>query len=231
MLKYIFSFIVFYSSIFAYGFPQWYYDVKQVSLQKEKFKDIMLPMIKKSNTDIIEERKVINEFFSKSLFMMGFDIKASSKVYKIAKKYNIRNIYNKKEFLKKINTIPVSMVLAQAAVESAWGKSRFVKVANNIFGQWTYNPAIGVKPKNRDEGKTHFIRKFDSLQESVSAYMLNLNRNRAYREFRNQREKLKDNFTGIDGAKTMINYSGIGDKYIEILVSLIESNNYLVYEK
>jgi Bax protein len=218
------------SSLFSYGFPKWYYDVKGVSLQKEKFKEILLPMIKKADENILKERKVVQDFFNKPFFMMTVDVSSTNEVYKLAKKYNIKNIYNKREFLRKINKVPVSMVLAQAAVESAWGKSRFVKIANNIFGQWTYNPAIGVKPKNRDAGKKHFIRKFETLQESIDAYMLNLNRNRAYKEFRDQREKLGDKFNGIEGSKTMIRYSGIGEKYIEILISLIENNNYLIYE-
>jgi Bax protein len=231
MKKYLMIILFLYTSLYSSGFPGSYYDIRGVSLQKEKFKEIMLPLINHSNNKIEKERATIKDFFSKSLFMMGLDIEASRKVFLIAQKYKIKNIYNKREFLNKVNTVPVSLVLAQSAVESAWGKSRFTKVANNIFGQWTYNPAIGVKPKNRDEGKKHFIRKFNNLQESVDAYMLNLNRNRAYKEFRMQREKLGNKFTGIDGAKTMIKYSGIGHKYIEILISLIQSNNYLIYEK
>jgi len=126
------------------------------------------------------------------------------------------------------------MALAQAAVESGWGKSRFIKEANNIFGHWTYNPSIGMMPLHRDEDATHFIRIFKTLQDSISAYMLNLNRNRAYKEFQDVRFKQREEGQKPDGLKlsqTMMNYSGIGHNYLEILHNVISTNKLLEYDK
>ena len=125
------------------------------------------------------------------------------------------------------------MALAQAAVESAWGRSRFVKEANNIFGHWTYNSQIGMIPRNRDLGATHFIRIFQSLKESVTAYMLNLNRNLAYKSFQEKRFELKKTAQKIDGlelSQTVLNYSGIAQDYLKILKDIIVLNNLQDYD-
>ena len=109
------------------------------------------------------------------------DLDEESSEYKKLKelqiKYKVQDIYDYETFLKRVDVIPPSLAIAQAAVESAWGKSRFIKIANNIFGHWTYNPEIGIVPLDRIEGKQHLIRVFKTLQDSISAYMLNLSYN------------------------------------------------------
>ena len=154
-------------------------------------------------------------------------------ILKISKKYKIKNLYMKEEYIKKIDLIPKSLVISQAAIESAWGNSRFMKLANNMFGQWTFGKK-GLMPTKRDENKTHKIKIFKNLQSSVNAYMTNLNRNRAYRVFRNVRYNHKINnkfFNGISASDTMHNYSGIGKNYNKILKSIIKENKLLRYDK
>ena len=123
-------------------------------------------------------------------------------------------------------------MLAQAAVESAWGQSRFVSLANNIFGEWTYGKK-GIIPENRPEGMHHKIRIFDDLEDSIAAFMLNLNRHRAYHEFRDLRAQYrakKERFTGLLGSQTMENYSGIGKEYNALLIRTIEVNKWSQYD-
>ena len=127
------------------------------------------------------------------------------------------------------NRIPPSLALAQAAIESGWGKSYFVKKANNIYGQWTYK-GRGIIPRGREEGKKHKIKIFDSLQDSVRGYMHNLNTHNAYKDFRAMREKMGDNFDGINAANTMISYSGIGQKYIDMLQNMIAREQWYKYD-
>lgn len=125
------------------------------------------------------------------------------------------------------------MAIAQAAIESAWGKSRFVKEASNIFGHWTYNSEFGLIPKRRSLGASHFIRIFNNIKESTSAYMLNLNRNLAYRSFQDKRyEQRKENIEpdGLVLSQTMLNYSGIAQEYLVILKDLILLNNLQMYD-
>jgi len=212
-----------------YGaFPSWYYNIKDISKQKKAFVEIMLPLIKEENKKILNLRKKIIDTFNDPYFLL--DPKKVQFLAKVAKIYKIKNITNKKEFLKKIDTIPPSLALAQAAIESGWGKSRFVREANNIFGHWEYSNR-GLKPKSKyDHIKIDYsIKIFPSLEASIAAYMKNLNRNPAYREFREKRWKYKQkgkNFTGLAAADTMINYSQLHEKYVQMLKRMIKLNHW-----
>lgn len=206
--------------------PSWYYKIKNVSKQKEKFFEILRPLVKKENKKILKEREFVIDFFENYYKSPIIDKEKLQKIVKIAKKYRIKNIYNKKEYLIKIDTIPESLVLAQAALESGWGKSRFAKEANNLFGEWTFGKN-GLVPQNREEGKRHKIRIFKSISDSIASYMLNLNRHRAYKEFRVARYNAKISnkpFTGIKAAMTMQRYSEIGKRYNKLVSSIIKKN-------
>jgi len=170
---------------------------------------------------------MLKNTLSNNLFNINYKSKNFPKLLKLKKKYNVKSIFSLNEFLEKVDVVPPSLALAQAAVESGWGKSRFVKEANNIFGHWTYGEK-GLIPKNRDENAKHKIRIFNSLQKSIRAYMLNLNSNRAYLLFREKRLQLREiNLLplGKELSVTMKNYSGIGKKYLKILSTLINGQN------
>ena len=141
-------------------------------------------------------------------------------------------MYNEAEYLEKIDFIPVSLVLAQSAVESAWGESRFAKEANNLFGEWTWGKK-GLIPQGRDENATHKLRIFDTLDDSIARYMLNLNRHRSYKEFRAMRahkRTIKQDFTGLDAATKMTNYSQMREVYNELIANVIKGNGFMGYE-
>ena len=209
-----------FSFLFA-GFPEYYYKLP-IQKQKKEFKKILLPMIEKENQKIRAERRKVMEIFSNPFFMM--DKKKVLVLSKLAKKYKIKNIYDKKAFLKKIDTIPVNLVLAQGAIESAWGRSYFVREANNLFGQWDYS-GRGMIPRNRDENATHTIRIFKTLEDSLAVYMRNLNRNPAYKEFRELRSYYRTNdknFSSIKAATTLHRYSQLGQEYVKILQKMVK---------
>ena len=213
--------------------PKWYYNIKNISKQKEAFFKILKPLIIKENLKIKREREFVKEFFEtfyKEPILDNFRLK---KIIMLAKKYKIKNIFNKNEYLKKIDTIPISLVLAQAALESGWGKSRFAKEANNLFGEWTFGKR-GIIPKDRDEGKNHKIKVFSSISHSIASYMLNLNRHPAYKEFRLARFRAKrkgEPFDGLKAAKTMQRYSQLGEKYNRLLISIIKKNRSMLLKK
>jgi len=210
------------------AFPSWYYNIKDIKKQKKAFVEIMLPLIQEENKKIKKLRKTIIEIFNDPYYLMNpYKIAFLANVAKI---YKIKNITDKTEFLKKIDTIPPSLALAQAAIESGWGKSRFVKEANNIFGHWEYSNK-GLKPKSRYEHIkiTYSIKIFPSLEDSIAAYMKNLNRNPAYKNFRNVRYTLRKHhkkFTGIIAANTMINYSQRKEEYVKMLKKMIKQNHW-----
>jgi len=212
--------------------PDYYYKIKDIKKQKRAFIDIMLPLIQNENRKILVLRRKILKIFADPFYMLN--MKDLLFLAKVAREYKIDNITNKEEFLKKIDTIPPSLALAQAAIESAWGKSRFARLANNIYGHWEYSNR-GLKPKSKYDfvNVTYSIKIFPSIEDSIKAYILNLNRNRAYRLFREKRYQFrreKKIFTGIEAAKTLKNYSQLKEEYVKRLITLIKANDLLKYD-
>ncbi|MEO1924135.1 MAG: glucosaminidase domain-containing protein [Nautiliaceae bacterium] len=227
------KFIGFLLALNLYGaFPSWYYNIKETSKQKKAFVEIMLPLIQEENKKIKFLREKIIKIFNDPYFLL--DPKKVEFLAKTAKIYKIKNITDKEAFLKKIDTIPPSLALAQAAIESGWGKSRFVKEANNIFGHWEYSNK-GLKPKSSYDHIIidYSLKIFPSLEDSIAAYMRNLNRNPAYKKFRELRYKTKKEgkkFKGLKAAETLHNYSQKKEEYTKLLKTIIKSNNWEKYD-
>jgi len=219
----------------AAGFPQEYYAIKKSQEQREAFGKILRPLVEKTNKEILAERAFVKRFFQTYLPSSFREVPAEEllRLSQWRKKYRVESLFDRKEYLKRIDTIPISLALAQGAIESGWGKSRFVREANNIFGHWTWGER-GLVPLNREEGKTHRIRIFDSLKESVEAYALNLNRHYAYEMFREERARAHQEhkaFGGTEAAKTMIYYSEIREKYVDMLSKAMQDNNFHLYDE
>lgn len=129
--------------------------------------------------------------------------------------------------LRRVDIIPPSLALAQAAEESGWGTSRFAHEGNALFGQWTFKKAGGLVPRQREEGKTHRVRAFSHLIDGVKAYVANLNRHRAYVRMREMRAEMRANdepFDGLALAATLDRYSERGQKYIQSIQTIIRAN-------
>ena len=232
--KFYFFILIFTISAFSKGMPDEYFLIENKEKQKIYFFEYMYKLSKNENEKILEERNFIKKYLNSNLLNIDTNSDEFLRLLKIKKKYRIKKPYDLKPYMKKIDVVPASLVLAQAAVESGWGKSRFMKNANNIFGHWTYNPKIGIIPKKREEGAKHFIRVFKTVQASISAYMLNLNRNAAYKTFHKERYKQRENNikpSGLVLSQTMINYSGIGKEYLSILKNVIKKNGLEKYDR
>ncbi len=220
-------------NLFAKGLPGEYYEIKNTKKSKDYFFEYIYKLVKNENIKILNEKVFVKNLLSSNILHINTNSPSFIKLLNIKKKYRIKKVYDLNEYMKKIDVVPPSMALAQAAVESGWGKSRFIKEANNIFGHWTYNPKIGMIPKQRNEGAKHFIRIFKTLQDSISAYILNLNRNRAYKLFQEERFKERKNNKNPSGlvlSNTMINYSGIAEEYLVILENMIVKNKLEIYD-
>ena len=200
-------------------------DTKQ---KRELFIKIVLPLILYENEKITEDRKKLFKILSKSFNTPGEKVWLKRRF----KEYKIKD----KDFaaLKtRMDTIPVSIALAQAANESGWGTSRFALEGNALFGQWTWSKN-GISPKNKDPDQNHKILQFQILKASVRAYKNNLNTHNAYKEFREVRAKLRQsgtNITGLALIKYLKNYAAIGEKYTEIIKGIIEHNSLTDFDK
>ncbi len=190
------------------------------------FTKIMLPLILRENRLIREERSNFLEIIEKK----EKSEKDKKTLLHYAKKYRVVSRKKRLEeidfssphielqLLRRIQPVPVAIALGQAALESGWGTSRFVSEGNNIFGHVATRSQKGIKPL-RWSGRERYIRKFNSLQESIQKYMLNLNSNRAYRKFRLLRHRFPDDpFILAEG---FINYSRIKEVYIQRLKKVI----------
>lgn len=138
------------------------------------------------------------------------------------------------ELIKRVDVIPTSLVLAQAANESAWGMSRFAREGNNIFGQWCYDEGCGLVPNRRRENATHEVRAFSSVQASVSAYFRNLNTNRSYEDMREMRAQMRAQSRSLDSmvlARGLTRYSERGMAYVHELQDIIRINRLSALDK
>ena len=212
------------------GFGEAYYKIKDIKERKKAFMDILHPLVVKAQEKILEEQDYVRSYFKiKGLVIIPTYMK--KRMLAIDKKYHIKKNKVLKTYLTKIDIIHEPLVLAQAAVESAWGTSRFTKLANNIFGEWTWGKK-GIIPAGRPAGKKYKIRIFDTIQESVDAYMLNLNRHYRYDDFRQARyakRKIGKCFQGKEATNYLQAYSGIGDEYAKMLKGVINYNKMCEY--
>ena len=202
--------------------PQEIKMIENTKKRKEFFIQIVLPLILKENNNIKLDRKRLFNIINKSS-NTSLEKKWLKKKYK---QYGIPS--NDLSTLKvRMDEIPVSLAIAQAAKETGWGTSRFAQEGNALFGQWTWS-GEGLKPKDADKDQGHKVMRFNVLQASVRAYQRNLNTHKSYKEFRLARAKLRDERKGLDSlllAKYLNSYAETGNQYVEVLQKIIKQNN------
>ena len=135
---------------------------------------------------------------------------------------------------KRLDVIPPSLILAQAANESAWGTSRFATEGNNLFGQWCFSRGCGLVPQSRIEGANHEVAKFPSPYYSVRSYIQNLNRHPTYQTVRDIRladRNAQKPLSGWELAEGLLGYSERGEEYIKEIRSMIRYNNLEFYDE
>ena len=134
----------------------------------------------------------------------------------------------------RVDIVPLSITLAQAAIESGWGTSRYLREGNALYGQYTYDKETGIQPRDRDKGKKFFVKKFLNLSESTQSYLKNINTHNAYRKLRQERGKLRMNgesLTGLSLAKYLENYSERKGEYVKDLIQIIRTNNFMKFDR
>ena len=209
----------------------------QINKKKSVFTAILLPIALRGNELVLEERNLMKIAFSTNNI---YQIEYFSKKYKVKnfKKINFSSLNRlqmstiKMELLKKINTIPISIILAQSIIESGWGASRFAQEGNALFGQWTWKNDDGIKPKGNLDANFS-VKNFKSLLDSVNSYILNLNTHPAYKELRNfiiSQYNMGKNITGNDTANFLQKYAEIGYKYVVKVKEMIRENKLSKFE-
>ena len=200
-------------------------EMKKIENSKKKknlFIQILLPLIIKENNYIRLDRKKLFNVLNKSKNTRADKVWLNSKF----KQYGVEN--KDLSTLKiRMDEIPVSMAIAQAAKETGWGTSRFAQEGNALFGQWTWS-GEGIRPSDADDDSTHKVMKFKVLQASVRAYQRNLNTHTSYKKFRIARAELRDKEKKLDSkilSKYLDKYAETGKEYVKVLQQIIDQNN------
>lgn len=215
--------------VFLASLPDDLREIRHVSTRKLMFIKTTLPLILHVNELILSDRSRIDALWSKSRKGVVPSAAESAWLDDKAAEYNLKK-FSFGALLARVDVIPPSLALAQSAEESGWGTSRFAHEGNALFGQrvWRGNGQDGMVPKQREDGQTFRVKAFDYLIDGVKSYVRNLNTHRAYRGFRRQRHELRLKGAPLDGLLMVDNlksYSQRGDKYVETIRTLIETNN------
>lgn len=211
--------------------PDWVAKRMTAPERKTLFFEMMLPLVLIANDEIMADRQRILRLTAEGEALPTRDqawLDAVLKKYRLSpKKGADGNGMETADILARVDAVPPALTLAQGAIESAWGRSRFARQGNAMFGQWTWKTGQGIVPTGREAGKTHEVRAFKSLLASVRAYMRNLNTSRAYREMRAERAGLRAANRTVTGkilARHLNRYSEEGEAYVEKVQKMIRVN-------
>lgn len=202
----------------------------EVDERKSLFFRTLLPLVMAENERILRLREQAQAIHGRLEADAGASLTEAEEtlMVRLFERYRIdgdwRDSGARAQLFLRLDIVPPALVLAQAANESGWGTSRFTRIANNLFGEWTWDESAGVLPRQRAQGATHYVRRFPDLHSAVRGYIWNINVGHAYRGLRALRAGL-DEPDGIALAGGLTRYSERGEAYVTEIRSMIRSNN------
>lgn len=200
--------------------------------KKQAFFNYLRPQVEQANQAVLEQRALLLAL-SRSEKLTAVD---RQWLKQLSQQYRVNYQANKIDFaalLRRVDAVPVELALTQAAIESAWGTSRFARLGNNLFGQWCRKAGCGIVPLRRAAGASHEVKRFESTEDSVKAYLRNLNSHRAYQPLRARRaalRKAQQPVTASALALTLDKYSERGNAYVQDMLRFIKHNRSLMQE-
>lgn len=213
--------------------PPSYREIADPDQRRQVFLRILLPLVLMENEAIRRERRRMLSILER--LDAGRPISEADRAWLegLARRYRVSgnpvaSSEERQTLRRRVDALPPALALAQAANESAWGQSRFVREGRNLFGIWTYDESQGIVPKRREPAKRHLVRRFDSLRDSVREYLHLLNSHPAYSELRRIRAGLRAEgrpLTGIHVAEGLERYSAKGERYIHLIQEIIDRHD------
>ena len=202
-------------------------EIQSTKKRKELFIQIVLPLILEENNKILLDRKKLFAILNKNN-------NSNSDNQWLNKKFKQYGVSSKDipTLKRRMDIIPPSMAIAQAAKETGWGTSRFALEGNALFGQWTYTDK-GIKPAAAEAGTTHKVMMFNVLKSSVRAYTRNLNTHKSYKKMRYARAIQRDNkgkLYSLELVDYLDRYAETGKEYTIILKKIIEQNSLIDFD-
>jgi Bax protein len=218
------------ANFFLAKLPEGIAELENIEQRKRLFIQILLPIVLSENEKIIEDRRKLSAIMNSKTSQKEADwINLKFEQYKVKNK-------SVKELLSRMDIIPPSLAIAQAAYESGWGTSRFATEGNALFGQWGWKENQGMVPEDRADDQRHEISKFNQIRYAVSAYKNNLNTHAFYEDFRKARAKqrvgrLGGSISGVRLIDHVHKYSIRGNEYVLGLKKIIEQNSLQDFDK
>lgn len=209
-----------------------FHEIEEVSARKQQFFEYLTPVIRAENERIQEQRAELEAMVARHRTGRQLGWLERRILEELAAEYRVTTEEGAlgsvlDTLLRRVDVIPRSLVLVQAAKESGWGSSRFARLANNLFGEWCFESGCGIVPRNRPDGRRHEVRSFDSVRDSVASYINNLNTHDSYRKLREMRAELRQRNQPLSGALLAIgleSYSARGETYVREVQSMIRQN-------
>jgi len=206
--------------------------IADIKAKKRAFFDFMLPLIREANRNIRSDRtelEAIGNRFASGAVLNGED---HQRLEQLFTRYGLTmpqtvETRDLRGLLDRVDVVPASLVLAQAANESGWGTSRFAVEANNYFGIWCFSKGCGVVPSGRDGGARHEVARYRTAMDGVVAYMHNINTHNAYRDLREMRAEqrhVQERLHGHQLAEGLNRYSERGLAYVREIQTMIRVN-------
>ncbi len=197
--------------------------------EKTEFIQRLSEIVAAENAVILRERKWLLQLARKA----RPSDEEVLRVEGLAEQYRIKDLSQSTtsliaELLVRVDVVPASLALAQAANESAWGRSRFAREGNNLFGIWCFTQGCGIVPKNRNKGATHEVAHYDSIAGSVRDYLWNLNAHPSYamlRDLRMRERQAGRELTATALAPGLMSYSELGSVYIHRIEAIVFAND------
>ncbi|AYA64535.1 glucosaminidase domain-containing protein [Alteromonas sp. RKMC-009] len=206
-------------------------EIENVQEKKEAFFSYLKPEVEKQNEYLLSLRHYIQTLQRQLSLGETLSEDDTNRIAWLVNEYKVdegADLTDQLQVLmRRVDILPVSLVLAQAANESAWGTSRFATEGYNFFGLWCFRKGCGFVPSRRSDGLDHEVARFPNLSKATYTYMRNINRHYAYKELRDIRNTLRSNqlpVTGVALAEGLMNYSERGVAYVEELQAMIRYN-------
>jgi|SRR5690625_3344939 len=210
--------------------------IEQAAERKQAFFTYMTPLVETENRRIEKERRQLLKIADRLAQDRQPGVVDRNRLAHLAAKYDLSWAVDDwsetlSALLRRVDTVPVGLVLAQAAEESGWGRSRFARQGNNLFGHWCYAKGCGIVPAQRVADAAHEVAAFDSVRHSVERYLYNLNTHPAYRHFRQLRRSERQaghEPRALVLAEGLSGYSQRGNDYVADIRSIIRTNERLI---
>lgn len=205
--------------------------IEDTGERKAAFVEFLRPVIKYENRHVLAKREKLLAILDE--LKDGEQVAPDEHAWlaKQADLYRVKakgDLERARKLATRIDIVPISLALSQAALESAWGTSRFARQGNNLYGQWCFTAGCGIVPRRRPAQATYEVEAFDTIAGSVRAYLRNLNSHPAYqplRDIRAQARKAGREPSGLKMAAGLINYAAIGEEYVKHIRGVIRRNN------